>query len=66
MGWLVIACMFAGPREDSKAVKKAKNICKQAGIKIPPNIYRNKDEGDLQVRHGSEHKRILEKCMQSG
>ena len=47
--------MFAGPREDSKAVKKAKNICKQAGIKIPPNIYRNKDEDDLQVRHSPEN-----------
>ena len=31
-----------GSKQNSKAVEKMKKICKQAGIKIPPNIYRCK------------------------
>lgn len=32
----------AGTKQNSKAVEKMKKICKQAGIKVPPNIYRGK------------------------
>ena len=38
----------SGSKQNSKAVEKMKKICKQAGIKIPPNIYRGKARAALE------------------
>lgn len=35
-------------KQHSRAVEKVKKICKQAGIKIPPNIYRGKEGATLE------------------
>lgn len=39
--------ILAANKQHVKAVEKMKKICKQAGIKIPPNIYRGKAEDGL-------------------
>lgn len=38
----------SGSKQNSKAVERMKKICKQAGIKIPPNIYRGKTGAALE------------------